>query len=104
MSERELAGTRIHDGAITHPGGCPRARTDCSPLARVASPGYESFMCCGETDAAPVATDVIRLCIKSTHDHGVDVMVNLDKRDVVDTAAVLLGGMSSLAQLEAAGG
>lgn len=72
-------------------------------MSRVASPGYESFMCCGETNAAPVPTDVLRLCIKSSHDRKpVDVLVNLDRRDAIDVASVLLGGMSSLAQADAA--
>ena len=102
MSEtRKADGQRIHDGAVTHPAGCPRKRTDCSPLARVASPEYESFMCCGETDAAPVPTDRLRLCILSTHATGVNVLVNLDERDATDVAAVLLGGMSSMAQAKA---
>lgn len=57
----------------------------------------------GETDAAPVPTDRFRLCIKSTHDQGpVDVLVNLDERDVVDTASVLLGALSSDANNAAA--
>ncbi len=92
---------RIHDGEINHVGGCPRKRTDCEAMARVSSPNFESYMCCGETDAAPVPTDRLRLCIVSTHSTGVDVMVNLDERDAIDTAFVLLGGMSSLAQLRA---
>lgn len=97
-------GTMIHDGEVTHPGGCPRGRKDCGALARVASPGYASFMCCGETDAAPVPTDRLRLCILSTHDRGpVDLMVNLDDRDAIDTASVLLAGLSSHAQVTAFG-
>jgi len=98
MTERVRDGAAIHDGMVTHPGGCPRHRTDCAPLARVASPDFESFMCCGETASAPVPTDRLRLCIRSTHKHGVDVLVNLDPRDATDTATVLLGGLSSLAQ------
>lgn len=99
---RTRDGVLIHDGAIHHPtGGCPRGLLDCSPLARCSSPEFKSYMCCGETDAAPVVTDRLRLCIFSTHEHGVDLMVNLDERDAVDTASVLLGGMSSLAQAKA---
>lgn len=60
-------------------------------------------MCCGETSSAPVPTDVLRLCIKSSHDRKpVDILVNLDRRDAIDVAAVLMGGMSSLAQVDAA--
>ena len=95
---RAVDGQRIHDGMVTHPSGCPRKRGDCSPLARVASPNYESFMCCGETHSAPVPTDVLRLCILSTHSTGVNVLVNLDERDATDVASVLLGGLSSFAQ------
>lgn len=82
-------------GQVHGIGGCPRGRADCYGLARYASEGYASFMCCGETDhgAAPVATDRLRLCIKSTHDYGVDVMVHLDERDAVHAASVLLQGV-----------
>ena len=89
-------GPVLHDGAIYDPKGCPRQRTDCAPLARYASEGYESFMCCGETASAPVKSDRLRLCIKSTHDHGVDLLVNLDERDAVHTATVLMAGLSAL--------
>lgn len=89
-------GSTIHDGAISDPVGCPRERTDCSPLSRISSPCFESFMCCGQTTSAPVPTDRLRLCIKSTHEHGVDVLVNLDERDAVHTSSVLLGGLSAL--------
>lgn len=98
MIGRASDGQPIHDGEVTHPSRCPRNRTDCVPLARVASPGYESFMCCGETDSAPVPTDRMRLCVLSTHKHGVDVQINIDERDATDIASVLLGGLSSFAQ------
>lgn len=95
---RHPSGPTIHDGAVYPPAGCPRGRADCAPLSRVASPKYESFMCCGETDAAPVPTDRLRLCVLSTHSTGVDVMANFDERDATDTAYVLLGGLSVFAQ------
>ena len=91
-------GKRIFDGVIQHPAGCPRGRQDCEPLSRISSPGFESYYCCGETSGGPVPQDTYRLCIAAAHDHGVDVMVNLDARDVIDTAAVLLAGLSSVAQ------
>jgi len=91
---RRVVALPIHDGAVRSIAGCPRGRTDCTALGRYASPEYESFMCCGETDAAPVATDHLRLCIKAQHAHGVDIMVNLDERDAVHSAAVLLAGLS----------
>lgn len=93
---RERDGATIHDNGIVDPNGCPRGRTDCAALARYASPGFESFMCCGETRAAPVPTDRLRLCILSTHAHGVDVLVNFDERDAVHTSSVLLAGLSAL--------
>lgn len=96
MSDRQREGVTIHDGSITDPTGCPRSRTDCSALSRIASPGYESFMCCGQTTSAPVPTDRLRLCIKSTHNDGVDVLINVDERDAVHTASVLLGGLAAL--------
>lgn len=105
MTERRRdGGAPIHDGAVPYVAtGCPRKRGDCVPMARVASPGYASFMCCGETNAAPVPTDVLRLCIYSSHDRKpVDTLVHLDRRDAIDVSSVLLAGMSSLAQEDAA--
>lgn len=87
----------VHHGEMTATVGCPRGRTDCSPLSRAASDNYASFFCCGETDAAPVPTDRLRLCVKSTHDNSpVDVMVHFDERDATDAAFVVLGGLSAL--------
>ena len=94
----ERVSVEHRDGEVRHPSGCPRGLTNCVPLARVSSPAFESFTCCGETNAAPVPTDILRLCILSTHDTGVDVSVYLDRRDATDTATVLLGALSSLAQ------
>lgn len=53
-------------------------------------------MCCGETaqDGRTVTDDRFRLCILSTHRTGCDIIVNLDQRDVIDTASVLLGALS----------
>lgn len=103
MAERAPEGSQIHDGSVPFLVGCPRGLGDCTATARRASPDYASFMCCGETDSAPVPTDVLRLCIKSSHDRKpVDLLVNLDRRDAIEVAAVLLAGMSSLAQLDAA--
>ena len=96
MADSVGMGKRIFDGVVLAPARCPRKLTDCEPLSRVASPEYESFMCCGETAEAErtVPTDRFRLCIKSTHRTGVDLTVNLDERDVIDTASVLLGALS----------
>jgi hypothetical protein len=93
---RDRDGSSIHDNGIVDPSGCPRGCRDCAPLARYASPGFESYMCCGETNGAPVPTDRLRLCILSTHATGVDVLVNLDERDAVHTASVLMAGLSAL--------
>ena len=97
-NERLREGPAIHDNGVYGAGGCPRGRTDCEALARYHSSfGEVSFMCCGETAAAPVKTDRLRLCVKSTHDNGpVDVMVHFDERDAVHTSSVLLAGLSAL--------
>ena len=97
---REIDGGTLHDGAIYDPKGCPREMADCQPLARYASRGFTSFMCCGQTANAPVPTDRLRLCIKSTHATGVDVLVHLDERDTVHTAAVLLAGLGALGSVK----
>jgi hypothetical protein len=100
------SGDRIFDGEVTHPAGCPRGMDDCSPLARVASEGYASFMCCGENSEATrkVPGDRFRFCMRSIrgdHPLGVDILVNLDERDLVDTASVLMGAFSSDMQVRA---
>lgn len=104
MTERRTRDEEaIHDGLITHPFSCPKGAGDCEPLSRVSSPDYESFMCCGEThpEGRSVPADIFRLCIGSTHETGVDLKVNLDERDAIDTASVLLAGLSSNANLVA---
>ena len=95
-------GKRIFDGVVTHPEVCPKGLR-CAPLSRVSSDGFESYMCCGTPDAPTrnVPTDCYRLCIYSDHRTGVDLLVNLDARDVVDTIAVLSGALSSDMQLAA---
>jgi hypothetical protein len=94
-------GQALHDGGIFAPIGCPRGLgSQCGPLSRIASLGFESFMCCGQTHSAPVPTDRLRLCIKSTHETGVDLLVNLDERDAVHTASVLMGGLSALGSVK----
>ena len=98
--ERDREGPQLHDGAIHDPHGCPRGLQDCSALARIASPGFESFMCCGETSSAPVPTDRLRFCVKSTHAHGVDTLMNFDERDTVHAASVLMSGLSALGSVQ----
>ena len=94
--ERRLPeGPQCHDGIFNPLQGCPRGRTDCTPVARRASPEFESYFCCGLTNAAPVPEDVVRLCVKSTHARGpVDLLVNFDDRDAIDAIAVLSAGLS----------
>lgn len=100
--KRTKEGGAIHDGLVTHPSGCPKKAEDCAPLSRISSPDYESFMCCGETDpeGRSVPADLFRLCIGSTHETGVNLVVNFDERDAIDTASVLLSALSSNAQLQ----
>jgi hypothetical protein len=98
--DRLRDGKAIQDGCIIDPKGCPRGLGDCFPLARYSSPAFESFVCCGETHAAPMPSDRLRLCQKSTHAHGVDILVNLDERDVVHTATVLMAGLSALGSVK----
>lgn len=98
---RARDGDALHDGGIYDPTGCPRGLgNQCAPLSRIASPAFESFMCCGQTNSAPVPTDRLRLCIKSTHKTGVDLLVNLDERDAVHIASVLMGGLAALGSVK----
>lgn len=83
------------DGHVNYPEvECPRGRSDCCVLSVTASEERDTFMCCGHNHTAPVPEDVFRLCIKSVHENPVDVLVNLDHRDVVDVASVLMDGLS----------
>jgi hypothetical protein len=59
-------------------------------------------MCCGDNGGnAAVPTDRFRLCIFASHSRRpADILVNLDERDVIDAASVLMGGLSSNAQIK----
>lgn len=86
------------DGETRHPVGCPRGRADCEPLSRRASEDYRTYMCCGENDGSHGGPDQDRWRFCMVSEDGVDFLVNLDERDMIDSAAVLLSGLSYEAQ------
>lgn len=104
MSDAEPRGHEEgtgHDGWIDRPSGCPRGRTDCDPLSRVASMDedgerYRTFICCGENDGSHGGPpqDKWRFCVKS--EDGVDVLLNVDGRDMIDFASVITSALSFL--------
>lgn len=101
MAERGHEEGTDHDGWMERPKGCPRGRTDCEPLSRIASMDedgeeYRTFICCGENDGTHPGPpqDKWRLCIKS--EDGADVLLNVDGRDIVDISSVLTSGLSFL--------
>lgn len=85
---------------------CPRGRTDCESLAQII--GSEKFrknglprdfICCGKHDGKVLIRshkrhhgDEFRVCWKTAF--GVDEMGEWDRRDIIDTIAVLTNAMS----------
>lgn len=75
------------------PEYCPRGRDDCCSLNFIIAHGHESFICCGANDGEnrEVDQDKYRVCFKNKI---IDDMQDYDKRDLTQTAAVLLGGLA----------
>ncbi len=75
------------------PETCLRDRDDCEPLSQIASDDDASFICMGRIDkhARELDQDCYRLCWKNDE---VDEMGDWDARDLIDTASVILQGLS----------
>lgn len=73
------------------PRHCPRGRGDCQALSQIIAPEHVSFVCCGEHNGEGVAyaQDRYRFCHKTPDPHGVDILIDVDERDVAHMAAVL---------------
>jgi len=79
---------------INLPERCLRDRHDCQPLAQIKSDHEElSFICVGENDGSNrvVPQDKFTMCWKN---EGIDECSHLDKRDLTDTASIILQALS----------
>ena len=81
------------------PEYCPRGKDDCSSLCQIIAKGHASFMCVGENDpdSREMPQDRFRVCFKNGH---VDDMQDYDKRDLMQTNAVLAGALAIIAERE----
>ena len=93
--------------AIHLPEKCLRLRCDCSPLAQLAAdePTDQDgepldFICVGKNDGSDrtMPQDEYTLCWKSKH---IDDRTHWDKRDLTDTASVIVQALSVIGNLEA---
>ncbi len=79
---------------IELPEHCPRGLDNCLPLRQAISNCGTSFICCGynHKESRKVPQDVFRHCWKNDE---IDEMSDWDRRDVIDTIAVLSGALSA---------
>jgi hypothetical protein len=84
---------------LSLPDKCLRDRSDCEPLAQIASDNGKSFICCGlndqETRSYP--HDEFRHCWKN---QVIDERTDWDRRDITDTISVLAQALSIKANME----
>ncbi len=76
------------------PEGCPRGRTDCEALARIDDDEGGGFTCCGRNDGSNRCEplDEFRVCFRNDV---IDEMTDYDRRDLIDTASVLIQALSA---------
>ncbi len=80
----------MYEGIIV-PEYCPRQRVDCKSLSQSITGGHQSFICCGENTKRRLPQDKYRLCFKNSV---IDTIEDFDMRDIIRTAAVLMGAAS----------
>ena len=78
---------------LTIPVYCPRRRKDCRSLGQVIAIDHVSFVCCGHNrrKTRDIKQDKFRVCWKNEF---VDEMGDYDRRDLVNTAQVMLQALS----------
>jgi len=84
---------------IVLPEKCLRERTNCNPYSQIAADNCESFFCVGLHDGtlSKVLQDKYTVCFKGEHD---DQISMYDKKDIVHNAAVLIGALAIIEELE----
>ena len=85
---------------IKLPEKCLRDYSNCNPLSQIESNDKGSFVCMGENDGSNrvVPQDKFTLCWKN---EAFDECSHWDKRDLTDTASVILQGLSVIENMEA---
>lgn len=83
----------LDDQKMELPEKCLRNREDCEPRAQIASDNGKSFICCGRNDGTgrTVDQDCFTVCWKNGE---IDTRDNWDRRDITDTASVLIQALS----------
>lgn len=79
--------------AIELPEKCLRQLDTCEPFAQIVADNAASFICMGENDGTERVhkQDCYTMCWKNSE---VDEIGHWDKRDLTDTASVILQGLS----------
>lgn len=80
--------------SIKLPEQCLRGFLPCQPLGQIESDNKESHICCGLTGRY---TDPFQLCWRNKL---IEETSSWDKRDLVDTASVILQALSAHANME----
>ena len=84
---------------IKLPEKCLRGMDRCMPLSQLQSDCGRSFMCCGENDGSDreYEQDKYTVCFKNDI---IDERTHWDKRDITDTASVLIQALSIIENKE----
>lgn len=85
---------------IERPDRCLRQRTDCVPLACVASDDMTTYICVGANDGTTRVhqQDCYRKCVTSP---GVETIEDCDQRDLTDEMSVIAQALSTLENMKA---
>jgi len=82
------------------PEKCLRNLDDCQPIAQICADDISSFVCCGLNDGTnrKLKQDKFRVCWKNEE---INETSDWDKRDLSDTASVLVQALSVSENMEA---
>ena len=81
------------------PEKCLRGRDDCVPYSQIEADDKKSFICmgCNGGKMSDVKTDIFTFCWKNEQ---FDERSCVDERDIIDTASVMMQGLSVHANLK----
>jgi len=84
---------------IILPKKCLRNLDDCQPISQICADDNSSFVCCGLNDGSTrkFKLDKFRLCWKNEE---INEMSDWDKRDLTDTASVIVQALSVSENME----
>ena len=87
------------NGGIRLPEECLRGLESCEPYSQIVSDSGASFFCCGENDGTDreVKQDKYTICFKNKE---CDDRTHNDKRDLIHNAAVIMGALAVIEELD----